>query len=759
MNAVQFLSELQKENLTGREFLALIGHTEISNDDYTEIKDNPNMDYARLVEIMENSPISDYEFANLIETARERRAQRNQKQKREDLESQLTSILQGGSVPKETQEDFEIKITPIPDEPDSLEIAIENTSEIIIGSDMEVDAHAHAKYSEPTPDELWAEADIEEDTETTDPVLLEEFSEYGGSEDFDTSARRENTVKIAICLCLGVTLAFSSFFIRYMTTGSWGLPMISSETFQSYEDVFEFQTQRASREINRENKTADYAAENYTESKELLSMVASSEQYLFRVIDHAVTAVEIDSGSGKMEKAPVFVPGKEIAGIFELNNRLYVVCEDSYTMRVEYELVEGEGDNEEVITGTRTLPQPQVTVYEFNSLELFEFDEPTAVYSMDGTFRSLICAGNAGESGFFIITDYVPTNDFASGELAGYIPSYSFDGETHRIPLQNIEAISESPHSNMTLVGGVGESFTLYAALGNSMDSFHITPASLSMSFYSKHNHESHILRYNVFGGVLTSPVLTAVEGFVEQGFIDERGGVMRVVSNLGGVAALTIFDSAVGRQLSHSAGNIAKDQEILGVAFAPSTVYIIATNIYAIETSNPNSLVFLDEVEALISDARFYQWGEKHFFSVGIDTDSEGNRQGISVTMHKSEGGGAPPRIEHIYRLPLEDAVWHDYIRSSAESFRDAVAVSINSGVMVIPVTYFNSVTRVETFFVLNYTEEDGFIEVGRIDEFGLDTQVHAALIRGEYIYTFWDNVIRCLDITDLTVIDTFEM
>jgi hypothetical protein len=725
MTASEFLHELKKEHLTGREFLALIGHTDISNEDYTEIKENPLMTYSRLVEILEKSPIYDADYVNLIKTARERREKQAQKKKREDLETRLTSILAGE---KEKVEDV------------TEEISLDSVTD-----DVSV-------YSATTVDDLWDSENEDGGSDSLDE--FDEFDEYGGDKDFDKTAHRENLPKIIICLSLGFVLLLSSFVIRYMTTGSWGVSNFAHKGPQSYEEVFTFQSGKSARG-SIADMPAVYRAENFTEPQSSLSLIAASNNFLFKISGNSVRAAEIDSGM--MSDAPSFTPeaDSEILGIFEQNKRLYVVCADSYTVAVEIE------DDDFL-----KFSQPQITVYEFDAVEFTGI--PATEYRIDGSFKEVILHTH----GFFVIGDYAPSNDTNTENYTGYIPAYSTNGEEKLIEIENIEFIRDAPYSNMTVIASVSrDNFTMYSVSGNSADGVCFSSCenggSLIMSFYNERKNESRILRYNIFGSVLNNPIWGSVAGKVKRGFIDERErlGIIRVVSDLGNTAVLNILDNTNLNSVARLGNVPAADGGVVGAAFDEKTAYVVANQppkAYAICTSNPSRPAFLNEVNALISDREFYPWGDNHFFAVEVDTDNDGSRQGIMITMYRqAPQSGSAPLAESVYKLPIRDAVWHDYTKTAAEDFREAVASSRDSGVIVVPVTYFNAVTRVESFFALNYIESnDGgeFIEMGKITEMGFNTRLHAAIINGGYIYTLWDDMVRSAA-TDLTMIASHDL
>ncbi|MCL1904219.1 MAG: hypothetical protein FWF94_07370 [Oscillospiraceae bacterium] len=730
MTASEFLNQIKKEQLTGREFLALIGHTDISNENYIEIKDNPSMTYSRLVEVFENSPITAEDYKELLKTAQRRKEKQLQIKKRENLENRLTQILSDRSpalnADTEADERFEYA-----------------TDEINLGS-LDTDDDVSV-YHVTTAEELWADLDstvsdnAHSENNATNDDDDDDSDEYGGTKDFDKDARRENLPKIIICLSFAAILFVASFFIRYMNTGSFGVSGFAHKTPQSYEAIFELQSGKPARESLSEPQII-WRASNFTAPLNPLSTIAASNRYLFKITGQVLYAVEFDSGI--MSDAPSFEPGIDIIGMFEQNNSLYVICEDLHTYSKS---LDDSGDETQ-------FPQSLTIIYEFDALDFT--GEANAEYSVYGIFKDAI----PHDGGFFIITDYTPNDD-----PNNHVP----------VEIQNIEFIKDAVYSNMTLISSVTRNgFELYAVSGNSADCVYFSGKSLFLSFYSQKKDESRIIRYNVYGSVLNNPSWGSVTGMVSRGFINEdiETGIIRIVSDYGDSAALQILGGNMSTQ--SRSGSINAAGGVKGAAFDDKTAYIIAnqpTEVFAVDTSG-NKPTFLNQTDALISDNEFYEWSDNRFFSVNVDYNEEGDRSGITVNMYfNPPNSNSSPKLEKSERLSLNDAVWHDYTNTSAELFREAVAANRESGIIIIPVVYVNNVTRVESFFVLNYIEplvnsddnseksDVGFIEVGKITEIGFNTRSHAAVIRGGYIYTFWDEVVRSAA-TDLTMIATHE-
>ncbi|MCL1866313.1 MAG: hypothetical protein FWF82_02770 [Oscillospiraceae bacterium] len=801
MNVTEFLDKIKQERLSGREFLALIGHTGISNEDYTEIKENPSMTYSRLVQILENAPITSAEYEELLKTARYRSAKQSQKKSREELESQLSEMISNVSETSDTPETPDIPQTPdfseTPDTPDLTVTTIlsnmpdipradktvpipDFTEEITLtgGEYDSTDSTHSTKYSEPSIDELWddSEADFSgdfDDRRNLDtPDLLDEYAEYGGRDDFDRDARRENLAKTVICFALGLVLTFSSFAVRY-----FGLTD-TVFTPQSYTDIVKLNESLRVRENSQTDgrdsaSLRSYRAENFTQSRNPLSQIVSNERYIFKLIGNDLYAVEIESGHMSEAAAYESFEGEEILGIFEQGSSLYALYDYGHSV------------------GVRNFAA-------FHELAL------VTEYSINGRFREVILH----ENGFLIITDFSPfeytppvqdeynilepgpEEEEKSNDFTGTVPWYTIDKrERYHIDFSRIEFIPDTGYSNMTVVGAFSDSgMSVYAVHGDFAESvvfsdFGERGGSLIMSFYREDKNTSELLRYGVVGNSLVNPIRTSVAGRVRQGFTDERfakgcevptdfesGNVVRVIADTGESAVLHIFNDLM-RPISPKLGKIAVGEFIADTVFDENAVYVIASasetlqkphQVYAADTSDAKNPVFMNSVTAMISDEDFYKWGDERFFSIKSEPDSNG-RAGVTVTMYSEKGNSAPPSIEAVYHLSADDEKWYDGVRTSLEVLWERGAASSydftsKTGVIVLPVTYFN-VSRIESFFLLGYAEDTGFRKVGSIVD--ITSLRHnrslAAVIQGGYVYTLWDDVVKSA-MTDGSVINTFS-
>jgi hypothetical protein len=282
------------------------------------------------------------------------------------------------------------------------------------------------------------------------------------------------------------------------------------------------------------------------------------------------------------------------------------------------------------------------------------------------------------------------------------------------------------------------------------------------MSFYCPKTNRSRLIRYSVTADGISNESISwrKVSGRVDSGFVDERAGLVRVVSDSGSSgngASLHMLNTdlrpaTASSRLKKIAAN-SYSGKISGAAFDNHTVYIIADFaqdiVYAVNTVSGKPVLLgniLDKPErnafiANLADTNFYKWGENRFFEVGLAVD-DNEPQGIELTMYVYDG--ETPVTEQVYRLSIPDTVQHDYTGTSALKYREAVGYDSDNGVIVVPVTYFSNTGRNECFFVLSYSEVHGFTEIGKLFESGFNSRVHIALVQNGSIYAICDNMIR---------------
>lgn len=73
LNAATFIAVVSAEKMKGSEFLRLIGNTRISNSVYREIEQNPRLTKKRLIQLLEESPLTETDYYKLLTAVKHRR--------------------------------------------------------------------------------------------------------------------------------------------------------------------------------------------------------------------------------------------------------------------------------------------------------------------------------------------------------------------------------------------------------------------------------------------------------------------------------------------------------------------------------------------------------------------------------------------------------------------------------------------------------------------------------------------------------------
>jgi len=716
-----FLNEIKRERVSGREFLALIGHSQISNEDYTEIKENPALTYERLSEILINSPLTSEDYEQMLDTVRYRRAIREQQRQNEKKAAAAAKAL------KQQQEQEE-------------RIYSEVTDEITLGEDSEDTDTVESEY-----EDLWEEGG-KQSAYAAQPMPEDKslyFDEYGENEDFEENASRENSARRIICVTLGLVLAFLSFFIRYKTTGEWLLADGSYKPPETYEEAFALLAERTAIQTLPETRAAPehiYRAEKFAEPKSLLTDFLSTSDYIFSAENDEINAVRISGG----KISPSDSYRKEgLIGIFIADNKLYAVYTGEYGVSFTYAV----NETEETLEFT----QPCVSVLTFDAQSWN--GAPISEYRQDGVFSDIIAVG--GE--YFLITDYAVNNTVSAENPDGYIPTALFSGERRYIPLENITFIEDSPYKAMT-VAGILNTENIYAAAGGYTEGVYSGGGSLLLSFPNDGN--TDFIKYNVYEKRLETPIVSKVNGDVPSGFADVRNAYIRIIAVGAGESILYVFDEGFARV--SAVEKIAPGEIPKGAAFDDGNAYIIAENLYAIDTSSPEYPIPVSGLSTLVldvTDLNYYGWGEDGYVTIGMEADEYGNRIGVRVTLYEYREH-APPEKKASKLLQPPNPDWNDYMSSPIENpgQAGAAAVSRESGIIVVPISYFDMVTRVERYIVLGYDGSGEFTEKGTVDEFvDAYSKNYAAAVSEGYIYCFFGDMIKSAA-TDTTIVGIYS-
>lgn len=718
-NAQIFLDEIKKLRLTGREFLAIIGNTKISNEAYTEIRDNPQLTYQRLVEILETSPLGAGDYEKILTAAQQRAAQK-QLEKRQTSETKLSTAMEEAERRLENKRRLELERkrreallfdrrsemkTTAPENPPAEELTEEFTDgqELSYTNEIEYDPAAYGE---------------EDDTD-------DEYDSYT-----DDGRNRNNTGYKITSAVLAVVLTLFSFGLRYAMTGSLLIDKEPEVVFTMPEDYSGLAALLCA--MSEESGAFEALGGGYylagETSPALTDAALQYEHMLFNISEGNFQAVDLSGGSARVLHHEALRPG--FIGMLVQDGLLYMLYEGEYAASYRCADPVGlpapeEGEIAPVVSGEFTQQTVEIEVYhaaEYSPV-------PVMSFTQDGSFTGLHTEG--GE--LYITTSYSVKNPHAQSDLGAYIPSYSLGGMRSFVAFDHIFLPQPLPeNSRMTVISRISGSTLLgvYSCIGGLGGD--ITFAGESLYAVQQNAATSTVMRFTPEMSGLMLENTVQLPGTVYLDSVDERDGIVRIGTYDGESSGLFIYNEAL-EPLAEVSG-IGGGEELLNVFFDAQYAYFIANSLYVMDTSVPDDPLFASEALVYFYSDDFYRWNDRDKLSI-----EAAGQSGIMLSMFRAEKGSMVE--QHSTVISAENVIegWDAAISTPAELDESAVCMIPELGLIVIPVKYFNGVTELEKFIVLDYTEAGGFTKRGELVEFDSDSGVLRSFYYDGYIHTYW--------------------
>lgn len=100
ITASDFIKVVRYHKLTGKEFLSLLGNSKISNDAYQEIEGNPGLTVKRLIEILDDSPLTSSDYERLVIAVQRMAELKAETREKIKSEPARTEIAEAPKAPK-----------------------------------------------------------------------------------------------------------------------------------------------------------------------------------------------------------------------------------------------------------------------------------------------------------------------------------------------------------------------------------------------------------------------------------------------------------------------------------------------------------------------------------------------------------------------------------------------------------------------------------------------------------------------------------
>lgn len=211
---------------------------------------------------------------------------------------------------------------------------------------------------------------------------------------------------------------------------------------------------------------------------------------------------------------------------------------------------------------------------------------------------------------------------------------------------------------------------------------------------------------------------------------ISAQDGEIRVTSLENSAAALTALDAELS--VLSEIKNIGVGEELAGTCFNGRETYIITENgtCYGIDGDN----TAMSQSNVKITNENVYRYSD----SIGIKiaaSDDGSKRTGLIVSTVRLDGS-----LSTLYSLEISSktvavSAMDEYLSSPAEKNISCIGGKEENGVAVIPVTYFDGVSEVELFVICTVSEE-GILSVnGSIIEYDRHSEKIFAAVDGDTV------------------------
>lgn len=713
IDASAFIKIVRYHHLTGSEFLSLLGNSKIGNKAYQEIEQNPGLTVKRLIELLEESSLTSEDYEKLI-IAVQRTAQLKQEAKAKLEAAKPASAPAPAPAPAPASAPTPApapKLTPAPSA--AAEMPEEKPSApapkpVPIWEQKQAQA---AKEAEEKPDSILLTDDYdylygedasqskddsedEEDGEDKGKPMEYLIDDEGYDDDTETGSNKGKFIAAAIAALVLIAISFG---IRYYFTGSL-LPAADEpvNTEQSLDSKGIFNAvgslEPQSSPAFAENKS--YTAGGYTDDSALVRSVTTNNRFIY-YSDNTLYIFEKLGGQLEQLDARRYGEDTEILGLLQLDGGVAVVTvSDGRAYGFSYLVPDENGAN---TTVSSTVQRPETLI------ELLDAAKPEnrsgiRLFGFSGTLADLWTEGDR----IIAVTWEGIAEGAAAQDAYSFMPySYANTDGTDSKTLCNAEnvLVADTPRN-----GGFVTAFSLNLSDGSCVSS---ALAGGSGQLVSKSGNDLFIgqgellVRYDLSDGIRLNGSCTVTGTFGGFSAVGVSDGEIRVTALEGGSAALTVLDGSL--KVLSEVKNLGNGETPLATCYNGKETYLIteAGTLYGIDGNNET----MTASSANVTDAEILKLND----SVGIKAvplGDENGRTGISVSTVTLDGFlNVLSAFEISSRTVAENAL-DGYISSPAETDASVMGTGAD-GVLVVPVVYYDGVSEVERFFILNVTSE----------------------------------------------------
>ncbi|MBQ8614338.1 MAG: hypothetical protein IJ416_09010, partial [Ruminiclostridium sp.] len=805
IDAKTFINVITAQKIKGSEFLKLMGNTRISNNAYREIEQNPNLTKDRLVELLEESPLTSEDYVKILTAVKQRNEMLSRKQEAQKKLEQagLFSINKRdeGRKPEEpvsvpvpepemtdTQAfaatDFAapepapvVKPAPKPEadeKPFTPSVNIETDEN---AEDENFDPYATAVIAPPVIHDSPAKPEVREIPEPpveeapASPVAEEPAAttametgkreKYKGREYFiddDVYYPGVNNGKIIFCAVCAVLLIAGSFGVRYLTTGNFlptdnPAPVISTEDesklpkeYLSNGDIYEAVVNLEP--VVTHNKTGYYRTDSEPYSEVITRDFCEAGDLVYIVNDGKIIIHDLSTENPFVSKEITIDTEKEFLGFTAFEDKAYLFYADKYTETFNYTVTSTAEDGTTTSENrSKDVERSRVTMLMYVGTEL------VSTYSQDGELTNIKADGSSVS-----IATSLSTAKSAIGEAEGtYLPSFTLNDSKSSVGFENITVPDGISYSGFTIIGTVsGGEARVHAVLGGSQSDVTFRDDLCTVILSDKNKTVSETFR---FVGTSLTPVSSEIYKGECYGaeFISEDGNI---VTSYDSENRCTAVYKKNGEEWLEISG-IAPLETLTGVSYTDKYAYIVTENIekstmlYCVDVSGAELTAAAVSSDAVYTE-KLRGFGDS-LMGLTAEADSNGNRTGLKLGVYDYDNGLSEKYSTVITLDENTDPQYLRYLAGDAESSSLRIAVDETGTMAAVSTVYFDGISEIER--ILSFKDNGSELtEVTDLLLFDIQSDYRVLTFRGNTLYVITDSSVIAIDAETGAPMDYFN-
>lgn len=753
VRASDFIKVVFYHKLTGKEFLSILGNSKISGEAYREIESNPGLTVKRLIEILEESPLTSEDYQRLIiatERAAELKREAQSKIGAEPPKPAASPIV----PPVSSKSKLDLtQLTapktmemPSPVSPKTNRIGILNPEleERVKNEAEEIGVKTEEKAEKPRGVRLQF-GENRDDDDFDDYDDIDDDGDYDG----DRPRKRSNKGKFIAAAIGAVAVICLSFGIRYYFTGSF-LPADKSEAEEVRLDelgIFNALASLPPQQLSDFSEEQTYTVGGMG-TQAVLKKIAAADRRLLYIRENSIYIFELIGGQLKQLEVRKYNEGIKIFGMIETSKGIAVITAyegDNYSYSYTKPSENPEEAGTEIVGSVK---RPETVI------ELLDPDTPEnrsliSVIRLSGSLTDIY----KENSRIIAVTSENIAEGAVGGDFNTFMP-YSIMGAEKKLCSAENMLITERPsYSALSAVFSVelGGSVEIAGTAGGAVKASCLQNGVLYIG------HSNVLAEFDMSRSAEIKGSCTIDGSFEDFSAIGVSDGEIRTTALLNGSASLTVLDGELKK--SSEINNLGNGELPVATCFNGKDTFVVTETgtCYGIDAENN----VISESSLKVTDSKVYALNDTIGLRI-IPTDDGGKRTGIVVSTVKLDGTLSEIGSTVISSLTVADNSLDEYLSSPAEKDIYTIGSQLNedgSGILTVPVVYFDGVSEVE-LFVIYSVSSDGILSVsGKVTDYDRRSKTVLAAVKNGYVIAVTDGRITTARSEDGSVVGYFDV